>query len=250
VDAAAIRATCGRTLLARLGGVRLRKPRIVELGHGKAGRPQGTLEPAQGVFGRGTEPVVAKHQSAIVGEVERRLVVAAPGGAGGHGRGVDPVDLLFVSGKEPDRAQPQQALDDARVMTQGEHEERVGKDLGKHPSDEDVARKRVAERGAPLALGRALHELDGMTLDLAQVLVPVGLPFGRDEAGQPSRSTQLNRQGTIGEIQGPVLPCVQNGSRAAEIIADHRGPGPRRTQDEDRSHSHGRRLSRIPDRRR
>jgi hypothetical protein len=111
-----------------------RKTRPMQLG----------LEFLQHLIGIGAEPVVAKNHSSLRGQVRGCLVARFPNdGCSGCSR-IHPAGI-FRARYQTNHAQPQQALNDARVMTERQYEESSGKRSFQLRDDEQIPWSRVAE---------------------------------------------------------------------------------------------------------
>jgi len=126
--------------------------------------------------------------------------VPGPQHRGGDGSRIDPVDTHLEGREHVDDAESHQALDGAGVVAQSEHEQCVRKNFSELGTNQHVSRKRVAEGRIALALSDSGDELGGVALDLLQVLSAERLPLERDQAGEPIRAPEQDREGAVGEV--------------------------------------------------
>lgn len=189
-----------RPRLTWLAGVGPREAAVIQLVDREARACELGLEASEHVFRVGAKPVVAENHRAVVGEIKRRLVVAAPQGRSRNRGWIDPIDGCLECRKEPNRVEPQQALDGPRVVAEGQHEQRVRKDFGQLAADEHVARKGVTERAVAGAFGSPADELRGVELDLLDIPGSKRLPLRRSEALQPVSGPELDGKRAVREI--------------------------------------------------
>lgn len=188
----------------------MREPRVVQLLDREAGGRELGLEFAEHCLRVGAKLVVAKNHGSVIGEIERSLIVAAPQDRRGNCRRIEPIDGGLEGREEPNRAEPQQALDRAGVVPQRQHEKRVRKDLRELAADEHIPRKGVTECRAASPISGLGDELCRVTLNFFNVLSSERFPLGRSQAFKPVSGAQLDREGAVGEVEGSVLACVQD----------------------------------------
>ena len=81
-------------------------------------------------------------------------------------------------------------------MAKRENEEGVWEEPSEQRGNQDIARMRVTKGATAFLLGRPVHEVDRMSLNLFDVLAEVGLPAVWNEARQGA--AQLDGKGPEG----------------------------------------------------
>ena len=198
---------------------------VVELIDRKAGCSQPVLESRQGGLRFRAKTVITKGHGASQRQPDGRTVVTVPEDGCGRSSGLDEIEARRVVRQETDHPEPHDALDHTAVVAQRDHEKRIREQASQNRRQQNVSRMRVAERGAPLAFGRAYDEIDRMLLRLLDVLAKVRLPVVRYQSGQGSAKLDGNRD--LRQIERAVLTDVQHRARASKVVADHRRAGSR-----------------------